>query len=408
MARHVKEGLWEVSPYNFDPGIRGQMELPAKVTIMDVTLREGRQVEGVSLGLEDVVEVARRLAEAGVPLIEMHHDEPEEMREVKKLGTGVKIMALVHPLAAVSVEKAMEAVDRVRSAGADIVCFAFALSNHHFATYKLAGLDISREKALELGCKAVQAAKKTGITVSCNLLDIARVDLAWLKTQAKSLADAGTDIIRVDDICAPCTPAVVKHLVREVKKVIPNTPIDIHTHNDFGLATALQLGALEGGAEILEGSVNGLGERSGIPNLAELVTIVELFYGYETGIPLVKLRSLSEFVADVFNQPLPPSLPIVGKRAFAHAIEGHHFFSDDQLWHTSITPKLVGHREYVPFCHYSGPWAVRHKCVELGLGDIPVDVARQVAEKVRRELRLRRHGLSDEVFTEILHSVPRR
>ena len=406
MKGHMKEGLWEVSKYNFDPEVREQMHLPAKVTVMDVTLREGRQVEGVSLGLADVVEVARRLAEAGVPLIEMHHDEPEEMRAVKKLGTGVKIQSIVHPLSAVSVEKAMEAVEHAVSAGADIICFAFALSNHHFATYKLAGLDISREEALERGCKSVQAAKKTGITVSCNLLDVARVELAWVKTQAKNLADAGADIIRVDDICAPCTPSVMRHIVREVKKVIPNTPIDIHTHNDYGLGTALQLGALEGGAEILEGSVNGLGERSGIPNLAELVTILELFYGYDTGIPLDKLKSLSEFVADVFNHPIPPSLPIVGKRAFAHAIEGHHFFSDDQLWHTSITPKLVGHREYVPFCHYSGPWAVRHKCVDLGLGDIPVDRARQVAEKVRRALRFRRTGLSDEVFLEILHSVP--
>lgn len=408
MARHVKEGLWEVSPYNFDPGIRGQMDLPAKVTIMDVTLREGRQVEGVSLGLDDVVEVARRLAAVGVPRIEMHHDEPEEMREVKKLGTGMKIQALVHPLAAVTVEKALEAVDRVRNAGADIVCLVFALSDHAFATYKLNGLDFSREEALERGCRAVQAAKKTGITVSCNLLDLSRVELAWLKTQAKSLADAGADIIRVDDICSPCLPAVVRHHVQEIKKVIPNTPIDIHTHNDFGLATALQLAALEGGAEILEGSVNGLGERSGIPNLAELVTIVQLFYGYETGIPLDKLRKLSEFVADAFNQPLPPSLPIVGKRAFAHAIDGHHVFPDDPLFHAAIVPELVGHREYVPFCNYSGPYAVRHKCMELGLGDIPLDAARQVAEKVRRELRLRRHSLPDEVFTEFVRSVSRR
>ncbi|OFW63933.1 MAG: hypothetical protein A2Y74_03335, partial [Actinobacteria bacterium RBG_13_63_9] len=398
----------EVSPYNFADIIRGGMNLPASVKVLDMTLREGRQVDGVSLRLEDVVEVARRLAEAGITLIEMHHDEPAEMREVKKLGLNVQLQAIVHPLAATTTQRAQEAVARCQDNGADIICFAFALSNHGFATYKLGGVDISPEEALDRGAEAVQTAKAAGAIVSVNLLDFTRVDLEWLKKQAVTLRDAGSDIIRIDDICAPCLPAVVKHHIWEVKKLMPDTPVAIHCHNDFGLATALELAGLEGGAEIVEGVVNGLGERSGVSNLAELVAAVELMYGYDTGIDLSALTELSRFVADVFNKPMPSLLPVVGESAFSHAIEGHHLFPDDPFFHQPFTAELVGGRDRVALCNYSGPFAIRHKCQELGLGDLKPEIASEVAKLVKRELRLRKHSLSDDVFRELVETVKRQ
>jgi isopropylmalate/homocitrate/citramalate synthase len=97
-----KEGRWAVSPYNFDPAVNAGMHLPPKVQILDLTLREGRQVEGVSLRIEDVVEYAKRADAAGISVIEMHHDEPEEIRQVKKLGLKLKIQALVHPTASLN------------------------------------------------------------------------------------------------------------------------------------------------------------------------------------------------------------------------------------------------------------------------------------------------------------------
>jgi isopropylmalate/homocitrate/citramalate synthase len=400
-----REGLWDVSPLNFSDEVRAGMNLPESVSILDVTLREGRQVDGVSLSRADVVEVARRLGEAGVSMIEMHHDEPAEMQEVKKLGLDLKVQAIVHPLAATTEAKALEAVQRCQDNGADIVCFAFALSTHGFPTYKLGGADISPQEALDLGATAVAAAKGQGATVSCNLLDIGRVELEWLKSQATTLAGAGADIIRLDDIASPCSPAVITYLTREIKNLIPDTPIAMHVHNDFGLASALALAALEGGAEIIEASVNGLGERCGVPNLAELVVAVELLYGLDTGIDMSALTKLSQFVADVFNRPMSPTLPVAGELAFAHAIEGHHLFPDNPFFHNPFTAQLVGNSDYVPLCNYSGPYAVRHKCHELGLEEPSHDVAAQVAARVKKELRLRRHPISDEVFTEFVRSA---
>ena len=81
-----REGMWAVSPYNFDPAIRAEMNLPSQIQLMDMTLREGRQVDGVSIGLDEVVEFARRIAAVGIPINEKNHDNPEEIRRVKKLG----------------------------------------------------------------------------------------------------------------------------------------------------------------------------------------------------------------------------------------------------------------------------------------------------------------------------------
>lgn len=403
MQGHNKEGMWDVSPLNFAEPVRGPMNLPSSVTIMDITLREGRQVDGVSLSLDDVVSVASRLVDAGITMIEMHHDEADEMKEVSKLDPNLKVQALVHPLAATTQEKALEAIHRCQDNGASVICFAFALSDYGFPTYALGGVDLTREEALERGAEAVQTAKAEGVeTVSCNLLDIARVDLEWLKTQAKTLAAAGSDIIRIDDIAAPCTPGVIGYLTREVKAVIPETPVAMHVHNDFGLSSAMALASLENGAEIIEASVNGLGERCGVPTLAELVVAVELLYGLDTGIDMGAMTELSRFVADVYNRPTSPTLPVVGELAFAHAIEGHHFFPDNIFFHNPFSAALVGNDDYVPLCNYSGPYAIKHKAHELGLEELSHEDAQRIAAVVKRELRLRRRPLSDERFIALV------
>lgn len=407
MAKEHKEGMWEVSPYNFDKKIRADMNLPPKVTVMDSTLREGRQVEGVSIRPEDAIEVARRLDDAGIPMVEMHHDYLEEIITVKKLGMRFEIQALVHPTAALNPDACRHEVDLFVDSGADIVCLAFAISDYNYGLYEsMGGLKINREEALDKAAEAVRYAKTRKAKVSCNMMDFSRTPLEWLKKVVKTLADAGSDIMRIDDICAPCIPAVVKHHIRAVKEVIPKTQIAMHTHDDFGLATAGQIAALEGGADILEGAVNGLGERAGIPNLAELVAILEILYGYDTGIHMEKLKGLSDFVADVYNQPIPPMLTAVGQRAFSHAAEVHYVLPEGDKWSFNAwAPEVVGNKAYVSLCQYSGPKSIQRKARELGLGKVSDSVASKVLEKVRQELRFRRTKLSDDIFIEMVRST---
>ena len=264
-----REGMWAVSPYCFDEQIRADMHLPDQVQLMDMTLREGRQVAGVSVGIDDVLEFARRIDEVGVHIVEMHHDFIDEIKRTKAMGVKFRIQALVHPTAALNPEACREEIDLCLDAGADIICPAFAISDYNYKLVEsMGGLTITREEALDRACEAIQYGKEQGAYMNPNLMDFSRLDLDRLKTIVSRLKEAGIDALRIDDICGACIPAVYKHHAWVVKQILgPKIPLAIHSHNDFELGTAGQLAALEGGAEVLEGCINGLGERAGVPNL---------------------------------------------------------------------------------------------------------------------------------------------
>lgn len=400
-----REGMWAVSPYNFDERVRKDMHLPRTVQLMDMTLREGRQVAGVSVRLEEVLEFARRIDEAGVPIVEMHHDFIDEIKGVKDMGVRFRIQALVHPTAALNPEACREEIDLCLDAGADIICPAFAISDYNFRLVEsMGGLSISREEALDRACEAVQYGKERGATINPNLMDFSRLDLEWLKVIVTRLKEAGIDMLRIDDICGACIPAVYKHHAWEVKQILGwDVPLAIHSHEDFQLGTAGQLAALEGGAEVLEGTINGLGERAGVPNLAVLASVLEMMYGYDTGVHLDQLQELSEWVADVWNQPIPPHAAGVGKTAFSHAAEVHYALPEGDEWSFNAwSPRVIGNDAYVPLCHYSGQKAIQRKVLEFGLEPVGDDVADRILERVRFEVRMRRREPSDDLFRKIV------
>lgn len=404
-----REGMWAVSPYNFDPAIRANMNLPESIRLMDMTLREGRQVDGVSVGLDEVVEFARRLDAVGIPIIEMHHDDPEEIRRVKKLGLDLQVQALVHPTAALNPALCREEIDLCLDVGADIICLAFAVSDYNFRLVEsMGGLKISREEAVDKACEAVAYGKSKGAVINVNTMDFSRLDLDWLLTIIRRLVEAGADIVRIDDICAPCLPAVYEHHAKAVKQTIGTVPLAIHSHDDFDLATAGQLSALQGGAEILEGCVNGLGERAGVPNIAVLAAICEIFYGYDMGLRLDGFQELSEFVAQVWNQPIPDHLAGTGRTAFSHAAEVHYVLPADDLWSFNAwSPKVLGNSDKVALCHYSGPMAIKRRAREMDLGELDQATANLVLEQVRKELRHRRGPLTDTLFSELVAAAAR-
>jgi len=399
-----REGMWAVSPYNFAESVRKDMHLPKQVQLMDMTLREGRQVSGVSVRLDEVLELARRLDEIGVHIVEMHHDLIDEIREVKKMGVRFKIQGLIHPTAALNPAQCREEIDILVDAGTDIICPAFAISDYNYQLVEsMGGLKISRAEALDRACEAVQFGKEKGAFINPNLMDITRLDLDWLLTIVRRLKEAGIDMLRVDDICAPCLPAVIKHHVIEIKKVLGDVPLAIHTHDDFNLGMAGQLAALEGGAEVLEGTINGLGERAGVPNLAVLASILEIMYGYDTGLKLDKMQGLAEWVADVWNQPIPDHLSGHGKTAFSHAAEVHYVLPKGDEWSFNAwSPRVLGAQAYIPLCNYAGPATIKRKVVDLGMGEVDDAAANRILQRVRAELRMRRREPSDRDFRRMV------
>jgi isopropylmalate/homocitrate/citramalate synthase len=134
-----------------------------------------------------------------------------------------------------------------------------------------------------------------------------------------------------------------------------------------------------------------------------------MMYGYETGLRLEALQDLSEWVADVWNQPIPPHLAGTGHTAFSHAAEVHYALPEGDEWSFNAwSPRVIGNDAYVPLCHYSGPKAIQRKVLDHGWGPIDDSVANRVLERVRQEVRLRRREPSERVFARIVEEEQRR
>jgi isopropylmalate/homocitrate/citramalate synthase len=192
-----------------------------------------------------------------------------------------------------------------------------------------------------------------------------------------------------------------------MKRLLPGTEIGLHTHNDIGMATAALYAGLEGGAELIDVCVNGLGERAQIAPLAEVATVFQIYYGIDCGIKLEKMTELSRLVSDLTKRPILDTMPIVGKTAFSHLVEVHYCVPEGEegFWaYLSMKPEIFGNTKRNLLGHYSGPWAMRTKARELGI-TIPEGKEQDVVDKVREEIRWRKRELSDEEFEKIVSEV---
>ena len=290
---------WRISQHCFSEEIRSQMTLPEKFQLCDITLREGRQLPGVSLRRDEVIRIADALVDAGVSMVQMHHDDPKEMEEVKKRHPDVIVEALVHPTAVLNPELAKVEVDLNVEHGADYTTLCFSFSPNQMCLFESMAGDpnITIEQAIERACGSVTYAReKSGPDrkVGCLIQDCTRIPIERLAEVCGKLVDSGADMIKLDDINGMAITPVYTYVVREMKRLLPGTQIGLHTHNDIGLACAALYAGLEGGADLIDACVNGLGERAHIAPLAEVAAVIQIYYGIDCGIKLEKMYELSK------------------------------------------------------------------------------------------------------------------
>ena len=229
--------------------------------------------------------------------------------------------------------------------------------------------------------------------------------MKFLKGVTRKMVDAGASIIRLDDITGQSLYPVYKYMVHELKKNIPEAAIALHTHNDIGMGAASLYAGLEGGASIVDASVNGLGERAGIAPLAEVAAVIQIWFGLDAGIHLEKMKDLSELVADLTKWPVPPKMPIVGDQAFSDLVEVHYCVPADGVWaYAHWVPSIFGNRKRNMLGQYSGPWAIRTVARELGVS-LPDDKVKAVLDRVRAEIRMRKRRLQPEEFLKIVKEL---
>jgi 2-isopropylmalate synthase len=204
----------------------------------------------------------------------------------------------------------------------------------------------SREEVLEITKSMVGYVRDHFDSCMFSAMDATRTDRDYLISVFKAAADAGATIINVPDTVGVMAPSGIKQLVRTIAETV-DCPIDIHCHNDFGLAVANTVTAVEAGASQVQVTVNGIGERAGNADLAQTVMILESIYGVRTGIKREKLVETSKLISRYSGIGISPCQPIVGENAFAHesGIHSHGVLACSETFEPGImTPEMVGHR----------------------------------------------------------------
>ena len=333
------------------------MNLADKIYIFDTTLRDGEQTPGVALTVDEKIQIAQKLNNLGVDKIEVGFPASSkgEIESAKRIG------ALDLDSTLVGLARSLKSdIDAVIDADLGYVHSFIGTSPLH-RDYKL---KMSKEKIIETAVEAIEYAKDHGLTVEFSAEDATRTEKEFLTEVFGEVIDAGCDFLDVPDTVGVLTPVHARELITYLKNQF-SIPISVHFHNDFGLATANTLTAIECGANQAHVTVNGLGERTGNCSLEELVMTLKVAYGIDLGLDTTRLYSLSNLVGRLTGVKMPVNKPIVGDNAFAHESGIHvHGILNNSSTYEPISPEMVGHSRRIVLGKHTGANALKSKLKE--------------------------------------------
>ncbi|HEX69296.1 MAG TPA: homoaconitate hydratase [Candidatus Bathyarchaeota archaeon] len=361
--------------------------------IHDSTLREGEQTPGVVFTLEDRIKIAELLSDIGIDCIEVGFPasskiEKNEIKRVVDLGFGPTIYGFARAV--------KSDIDAVIDCNCDGVVISFPPSDIHI-THKLR---TTREKYLEQATEIVEYSKRHGLSVIYSAEDSTRCELSWLLNVFKEVTDAGVDVLRVVDTIGCITPTAMHYLITKIRESF-DKPIEVHCHNDHGLALANSLAAYENGVTRFSTSILGLGERAGIAATEELIVALNNFYEidkYETE----RLSEICNVVADIAKIKIWPTKPIVGQNVFTHASGIHQdAVLKNPMVYECFPPEMVGQKRRFLLSRISGRAAVKAKLKEYRIEASDEDIEK-ITLKLKEVSANRRSALSDEEFLEMV------
>jgi 2-isopropylmalate synthase len=341
-----------------------------KVFIFDTTLRDGEQVPGCKLNTKEKIEVALKLEELGVDIIEAGFpiSSPGDFHSVEEISKIIKNSTVCGLSRAV--QKDIEvAADALRHAKRPRIHTGIGTSDFHIKSK----FNSTRGDILKRGVQAVKWAKNFVDDVEFYAEDAGRTDNDYLAQVIESVIAAGATVVNIPDTTGYCLPyqygEKIAYLINNVKN-IDKAIISCHCHNDLGLATANSIAGVIAGARQIECTINGLGERAGNTSMEECVMVIKQHkhLGFYTGIHTQLLNPMSRLVSDTMRMPVQPNKAIVGSNAFSHSSGIHQDgFLKDSLTYEIINPEEVGAGESkIVLTARSGRSALAHRFRKIG------------------------------------------
>ncbi len=329
--------------------------------ILDSTLREGEQTPYVSFTLDEKVEIARMLDYVGVDMIEA--GDPSVSKSVEKAVGKIASLGLNAEIVAHSIAS-RSGIKRARDAGVDRVAIFYATSKIHLNTK----LNKSPEEAIEIICEHIAYARDLGLKVRYTPEDATRTDFDFLVRVCNAAIDAGADRISFADTLGIMQPYIFAERVQKLReKLLAPCKIDLHCHNDYGLALANAMAGIRAGADCIHTTVNGLGERTGIPDLAETILAYHNLENVQQ-YNLDSLMELSGYLERTSGFFVAPNKPITGENAFSHKSGVHtNGVLKNSETYEPFSPSLLGRERKIVIDKYTGKSAVAARLDEYGI-----------------------------------------
>jgi homocitrate synthase NifV len=368
------------------------------VTLKDVTLREGSQAAPVSFTVAEQRTICEALAELGIGVLQVGFAgrDDEHIRALHALSPSTMLDVLVPAWDTT----ATRALATAFEAGAGM-CSVIMRSTDA----ALDALGYTKDEALELLQRVVGDARATGYSeVRVAVSYASEADPAFRDALYAAGIDAGATAIGYADTPGTATPASVREAVSQIRASFPGTAVHVHMHNDFGLAVANTMAAIEAGASWADVSVNGIGERAGNCPLEELAMALELLQGVDTGIDLSKLYTTSLLVARLSGQGIPRMKPIVGEDCFTNKLDMHvaAAMSGKGLFEP-FDPGLIGRDRRIKLGYGSGPVAVRAVAARQSL-DVSEEEVPEIVRAINAHALRTKREVDDDEFREIVES----
>lgn len=376
-----------------------------KIYVFDTTLRDGEQSPGVNLNTKEKVEIALQLEKLGVDRIEAGFPaaSPGDLASVNAVARAVKNATII------GLSRSREQdIDAVREAliGAQDPCIHLFLATSPI--HRKHKLRMEKEQVLETAERAIRYAKQYFDKIEFSPEDAGRTELDFLCQVTDMAIKAGATVVNIPDTVGYLNPAEFGNIFKTLKENVPNIEtiqLSAHCHDDLGMATANALAAIMNGADQVEGTINGIGERAGNTALEEIAMALATrpdYFGAQTTLNLKEIAKTSRLVSKLTGMVIPGNKAIVGANAFAHESGIHQDgMLKEKTTYEIISPDAIGLKESkLVLGKHSGRAAFREKLIDLGF-ELEEDAVNAAFAKFK-DLADRKKTVSDEDLFAIL------